>query len=232
MNVIGLDACKYGWCGIGVYDNRKIWGCFEDLSELINTYPDLQRILIDIPIGLTSKNFSRTIDVKARTYLQNRKSSIFSPPCREAIYADDYKDALQINRRICGKGISIQAYNISRKIREIDEWFDIKPLALKILEAHPELCFKTLNQNRDLKFSKHDKDGIEERKKIIFRFDDNLRNIYLDLMKQYKRSQVKPDDILDAVVLYLVNSNYSALKYFEDKNNIDETGKWVQIVYG
>ena len=232
MNIIGLDACKSGWCGIGEVNAKLIWGCFKNLSELLEVYPDLQRILIDIPIGLSSKNFNRSIDAKARTYLKYRKSSIFSPPCREAIFADNYKEALRINKSICGKGISIQAYNISQKTKEIDLWIDQKPESIKILEAHPELCFKTLNENQDLELSKHDKAGIEERKSILFDRDKNLKSIYEDLMNEYKRSQVKPDDILDAMALYLINLDSLTLKYFEDDNNVDETGKWVRIVYG
>lgn len=232
MNIIGIDACRSGWCGVGVIDHQKIWGCFGSLRELTNFYPNLQRVLIDIPIGLSSKNFSRTVDAKARAYLGQRKSSIFSPPCREAIYAHNYKDALNINKGICGKGISIQAYNISQKIKEIDEWTDTKPEAIKIFEAHPELCFKTLNLNQDLEFSKHVKAGIAERLNILLQTDDSLKVIYEDLLKEYKRSQLKRDDILDAMALYLINLNSPDLKYFEDENNLDASGKAVRIVYG
>ena len=127
MNIIGLDACKYGWCGIGFIDDELIWGCFSSLDELIQKQPNLDRLLVDIPIGLSSKKFKRTVDALARTYLKKRKSSIFSPPCREALYVENYKQALAKNREIEGKGISIQAYNIGEKIKEVDEWIDHQP---------------------------------------------------------------------------------------------------------
>lgn len=232
MNVIGLDACKMGWCGIGLVEDTYIYECFENLTALWHSHPNLNRILIDIPIGLSSKNFKRTLDAKARTLLQKRKSSIFSPSCREALYEDNYKDALTINKQICGKGISIQAYNIGPKIKEVDEWYNTKPEQLQVYEAHPELCFKSLNQNTDLDFSKHDKVGIEERKSILFNQNKSLEQIYVQVLKVYKRNQVKPDDILDAMALFLVNLNNNNLKYVVDQNKVDETGKHLKIIYG
>ena len=230
-NSMGLDACRIGWCGIGNYDDELIYGCFENLETLLQNYPNLQRLLIDIPIGLSSKDYSRTVDTKARTFLQKRKSSIFSPPCREALQANNYKEALVINNQICDKGISIQAYNIGAKIKAVDDWFIHKPKTLEVYEAHPELCFKTLNHNTDLQFSKHDKAGLQERLEILLKHDDKLEALYNAILINYKRYQVKPDDILDAMALHLINHNSKSLKYIEDKNNMDETGKQVRIVY-
>lgn len=232
MNIISLDACKTGWCGIGQIDAQLVWGCFQNLEELVKTHPKLDRILIDIPIGLSSKNFRRTLDKKARTLLNKRKSSIFSPPCREALYADNYREALAINRQICGMGISIQAYNIGNKIRAVDEWYKHKSASIQVYEAHPELCFKSLNDNQDLKFSKHDKAGLKERMNILFKLDKSLKNVYKNLLENYKRSEVKPDDILDAMALFLINLKPEPLKIVEDTNTTDETGKPVRIVYG
>jgi predicted RNase H-like nuclease len=164
--------------------------------------------------------------------LTKRKSSIFSPSCREALYAKNYKDALALNRQVCGKGISIQAYNIGPKIKEVDEWLNSQPKQLQVYEAHPELCFKSLNDHQDLKFSKHDKVGIEERKQIVFGYENRLKPYFEKLLKNYKRNQVKPDDILDAMALFAVASKSETLRYVEDENNIDETGKHVRIVWG
>ncbi len=232
MNIIGIDASKYGWCGIGMINKKMVWGCFKNMDEIVEKHPDLSRMLIDIPIGLSSKNFLRTVDVKARTYLTQRKSSIFSPPCREALSAGNYQKALAVNKRIEGKGISIQAFNIGGKINEIDTWLDKKQSGFEVFEAHPELCFKSLNANEDLAFSKHTKDGIYQRQNIIFKHDENLKAVFEDLMSSFKRSQVKPDDILDAMALFLINKNSRELKIISDDNAIDETGKKVGIVYG
>ncbi len=232
MNVFGIDACKMGWCVIGRINNSMVWGCVENIQQIVNAYPTVERILIDIPIGLYSGNFTRTVDQKARTYLEKRKSSLFSPPCRKAVYASNYKEALELNRKMTGKGISVQAYNISSKIKEIDKWLDVKPNHIEVLEAHPELCFKSLNSNIDLDFSKHTKEGIELRQQVLFRHQEELKSVFQNLMKSYKRSQVKADDILDAMALYVINKNSEKLKIISDKNSIDETGKKVGIVFG
>jgi predicted RNase H-like nuclease len=231
LNVLGIDACKLGWCVVGDVENSLVWGCFTDIEEVLKAYPKVERLLIDIPIGLSSAHFKRTVDAKARQQLSKRKSSIFSPPCREAVYAPTYQEALVINKKIEGKGISIQAYNISDKIKEIDTWLDQNP-GIPVFEAHPELCFKSLNANADISFSKHTKEGIEERKQVLFKHDKALEPVFLDLMQTYKRSQVKPDDILDTMALYLINKNSEQLKIISDENSIDETGKAVGIVYG
>jgi predicted RNase H-like nuclease len=232
MNTIGIDACKYGWCGIGHINKKMVWGCFTDLDDLLECHPNLERILIDIPIGLSSKKFRRTVDTKARKFLKKRKSSLFSPPSREALFANTYKEALAINRKIEGKGISIQAYNIGSKIKEVDEWADQKPKHIEIFEAHPELCFKTLNNEEDLLFSKHDKQGIEIRKQIVFQHQKKLKAVFDDIIKNYKRKEVKPDDILDAMALCIINLQNKSLKYVEDNNDRDERNRKVRIVYG
>ncbi len=230
-NIIGLDACKIGWCGIGLIDNELTWGCFKSIEDLTKVCPQIKLMLIDIPIGLSSKHFNRSVDAKARTYLNKRKSSIFSPPCREALYAETYQDALEVNRKITGKGISIQAYNIGSKIKVVDEWYSKKPQNLKVYEAHPELCFKSLNNNKDLKYSKHDKKGITERQNLLFDLDKALKIIYEDFLNCYKRKEVKPDDILDAMSLYLT-AKTKTLKFISDENNIDDTRKPTRIVCG
>lgn len=232
MNVLGIDACKMGWCVVGRMNDALVWGCYESIKEVITAYPDVERTLIDIPIGLSSDRFTRTVDQKARTYLDKRKSSLFSPPCRKAVYASNYKDALELNRKITGKGISVQAYNISAKIKEVDQWLNTEPKDIEVFEAHPELCFKTLNQNQDIQFSKHTKEGIELRKQVLFRYEEELKSVIQNLIKSYKRTQVKLDDILDAMALYLINKNSEKLKIISDENSIDETGKKVGIVFG
>jgi len=215
---------------VGYIEGALVWGCFDSIDDVILAFPNVDRIMIDIPIGLSSKNFNRTVDAKARTYLRSRKSSIFSPPCREAVYAENYRKALEINKIIIGKGISIQAYNISSKIREIDEWLKTKAPKMNIHEAHPELCFKTLNNSQDLEYSKHEKEGISMRKKVLFNKEPKLEDVFDDLMKRFKRSEVKADDVLDAMALHLINRT-ADLSFVEDDNTVDETGKKIGIVY-
>ena len=88
------------------------------------------------------------------------------------------REVLKINQKITGKGTSIQAYNISPKIKAVDEWLNEKPNGLDIYEAHPELCFKTLNKNIDLEYSKHDKSGVKG-SNCTLSSTDQLRCLFL-----------------------------------------------------
>jgi len=51
-----------------------------------------------------------------------RKSSIFPVPCREAVYAETYEKACEVNKLLTGKLISKQAWNIVPKIRDVDRF--------------------------------------------------------------------------------------------------------------
>ena len=124
FNYVGVDGCKAGWffVAIGPDDELEL-GIFETIEKLWQTYSVAKWILIDIPIGLPSNKIkTRPCDRAARQVLSpKRHHSIFSPPCREALAADNYPAACRINREICDRKISIQAWHISRKIKEVDE---------------------------------------------------------------------------------------------------------------
>ena len=88
------------------------------MTELISLHPDLECIFIDIPIGLSSENFKRNIEEIMRKYLPKRGSTIFTPACRKAVYAENYDEAKANNKKILGKSLSIQSFNISKKIKQ------------------------------------------------------------------------------------------------------------------
>ncbi len=145
---IGVDGCKAGWfcAAIGPDDDAEI-GIFETIENLWQTYSEAKWILIDIPIGLPSKEITtRQCDKAARQVLSpKRHHSIFSPPCRQALRADNYPEACRINRNVCGRKISMQVWHISRKIKEVDDLIAAHPMAqMKVREAHPEICFWAL----------------------------------------------------------------------------------------
>ena len=65
--------------------------------------------------------------------LGRRASSVFSPPSRQVLGATCYED-------VRAQGLSIQAYGILPKIREVDRL--MTPELQKVIhEAHPELAF-------------------------------------------------------------------------------------------
>ncbi len=234
MSYAGIDGCKKGWLMVKHEQGEFSYGVYENMEDLAHDNPDLARAFIDIPIGLSSKGFMRTIDAAIRRELPGRSSTVFNPPCREALQFDDYEKAKKENIRIEGKGISKQAFFISKKIREVDDFLSKKNESISFFESHPELCFKYLNPAKKVLLSKKSTaEGAEERLTILKQYDRNISSLYREILHNTKRSNVKKDDILDAICLCIANrlsekDKYSLLK---DKNFTDLSGLEIKIAF-
>jgi predicted RNase H-like nuclease len=167
-------------------------------------------VLIDIPIGLESKTHRRDLDLYARQHLKPGSSSaIFTPPAREALKAANYKEACDTNMLISGKKISIQSWNISKKILEVDNLITHNESLRSIIhECHPEICFKYLNDNHPLIYSKRAKArlGIEERLNILSKYYGDIHESFQRAASKYSSAELKADDILDSLCLYMVGN--------------------------
>ncbi|MFI2366328.1 DUF429 domain-containing protein [Promicromonospora sp. NPDC019610] len=75
---------------------------------------------IVIPIGMPDGAGHRQADVLARLAVGPRWPSVFMTPPRAALTAPDYAAALEIARRVSGKGISRQAWALGPRILEVD----------------------------------------------------------------------------------------------------------------
>jgi predicted RNase H-like nuclease len=199
---LGIDGCKYGWICAQLKNEAVSLTLFGHINEVKNM--DSQRIFIDIPIGLGDQFNTRTIDFKLRKLLsKKRKSSVFTPPIREALEAPTYQLGNQINKSISGKGISIQAWNIGHKIKEVNQFLSQNRFYQnKMSESHPELCFELLN-NGPLNHSKKTPLGMEERTKIINKYINISFQEIRNFAKECKSDKAKLDDIIDAIVLSL-----------------------------
>lgn len=202
MRIIGLDGCKGGWiCATIIVANTKpilTIDFIESLNKLVNTPFTIG--FADIPIGLTEFEFKRTLDEKMRKVIsKKRKSSIFTAPCRNAVYADSYENAKKANLIETGKSISIQAWNICPKIREMED-FILKNPVINLWESHPELCFEKLN-NKPLLYKKKDPLGKHERLIILLHFFPHFEKTIKHFISENKS---KTDDVLDAVCLAIM----------------------------
>ena len=199
---LGIDGCKYGWICAQLKNEVISLKLIKHINEVKNLNSKL--IFIDIPIGLGDQFNTRTIDFKLRKLLsKKRKSSVFTPPIREALEAPTYQLGNQINKSISGKGISIQAWNIGHKIKEVNQFLSQSHLyQKKMSESHPELCFELLN-NSPLHHSKKTLLGMEERIRIINNYINISFQEIKDFAKECKSDRAKMDDIIDAVVLSL-----------------------------
>jgi predicted RNase H-like nuclease len=95
-------------------------------SWLRNRPPKLACLAIDIPIGLLDG--SRVCDKEARRLLgQPRGTSVFAAPCRAALLASSHSAASAVNRQTTGRGLTIQAWCIAGKIKQVDDVITPEP---------------------------------------------------------------------------------------------------------
>ena len=223
--LIGVDGTSSGWvASIGTSQKKYLITIkfLETLDELLSDYPD-SVVVIDIPIELNEKNYLRECDILAKRYLgKNFQSSIFIPPLKKVLECNSYEEANKLSKKIAGKGLSKQSWNLKNKISEVQ---GLCKLSNKIYEGHPECSFKMLK-----------KEPLEAKKKSvqgIFERLDLLRSVGLDPLSTSlnleNNSGVKIDDVLDSMVLFItalriVEGNHLCLGK-TDITDSDDNGK-------
>jgi predicted RNase H-like nuclease len=166
---MGVDGCAGGWIAAwrgdrpGELDCRRV----ARLEELLVDAPTPRVVAVDVPIGLLERG-ARQCDVQARRLLGVRRSSVFPPPLRPMLGAASRIEASRVRHRIEGKRISIQAWAIVPKIREVDSLLCGHPPWREVVrEVHPELCFFFLNQGRPMRERKKTAGGQAERVALL-----------------------------------------------------------------
>ncbi len=130
-----------------------------------------------------------------------RHHSIFSPPCRDALAAENYPEACRINLEVCDRKISKQVWHIRRKIKEIDNLMSTQPAAWDILrETHPEVCFWALAGKQPMTHYKKSPEGKAERLAVLKNYLGQSSTVINTALDRYRRKQLTCDDILDALV--------------------------------
>ncbi|MGQ1786238.1 MULTISPECIES: DUF429 domain-containing protein [unclassified Saccharicrinis] len=224
---IGIDGCRGGWLFSVLDDNRELnIKLFRNLTDGIDLLRQSEAVSIDMPMGIVSeKGEERVCDALARKELGHPfSSSVFNVPCRQAVYAGSYPEANALNREIQGKGISIQAWNIVPKIKELDMFLDEHPiLKEKLHESHPELCFKNL-KGAALSYKKKTVEGVRERLVLLKTLYPNIEKHFHVFRNQFFKKDVVDDDVLDSMVLVfnameIAKGNYNQFPDCERKNN-------------
>jgi len=195
----GLDGCPTGWVVVtqDTESGQLAWKVAESLGAYLANEPVPAVVAVDIPIGLPASG-PRACDKVARALLGPRRSSVFPAPVRPVLDAASQSEASAIGRRIDGRGISCQCWNIVPKIREVDELLRRLPwLQAHVREIHPEVSFAALN-GKPLSYPKRIPAGREERRCL-------LKSVFAAGTIQASitgcRSRgAKPDDVLDALV--------------------------------
>lgn len=231
---VGIDGCKDGYVAVNIKENDFAIEIFKTIEEVCSKYSDSNIILIDMPIGLPESQEDIRPEEKGRKILSSRASCIFTVPCRQAVYEDNYYKANEVNRAILGKGLSKQSFSICRKIREIDEFLANSPeYKNRLLESHPEICFAMLNFNGLPIFeSKKTEEGKERRLDLLNKYYKKTREIKHLIYSDPKLKYIK-DDVIDALCLAIIGM----LGYKSGFNTIpenpmkDSRGIFMQMIY-
>ncbi len=221
MKYVGVDACKKGWFVVAISQHHN-WDVemFPNIDELWKAFQKTSLILIDIPIGLPSSG-KRLCDIVARKILNRRASSVFPVPCRKAIKAKSYREACQINQKILGKKLSVQSWNISGKISEVDDFLSNNEQARnRIRESHPEICFWALSGGIPMKYRKKNRQGFLERWRTLQTLYPQSEKIAKAALLKFPLSRMSNDPKLQDVA----NVIESTICQFDEKqnNNLDD----------
>jgi len=234
MKYIGVDACKKGWFAVCLESDKR-WAIeiFESIENLWNRFQKDSLILIDIPIGLPDSG-KRRCDVKARKILKQRASSVFPVPCRQAVHANTYVNACRLNKKVLDVKLSIQTWNISGKIREVDNLLLNSVKARRCMrESHPEICFWALADGRPMIYYKKTAQGFSERIKILNQAYPASQEIVTAAMDSFLRKDLAKDDILDAMVLAIsAGVGSGGIATIPNHPEKDPEGLSMEIVYG
>jgi len=235
MKTVGIDGCPSGWFAVSMTPETPKYWIAEDKEALKEIFESYDRIFIDIPIGIESVRYVRKADEALREALgPDYHASVFNPPVRPALYAPTYAEACMQSYEITEKKVSLQSWNITPKIRMVDELLqEDEALREKVYESHPELLFKLINGGNVLYQKKSTKEGLRHRRYIIKDYREDLDDIYREVKEEYRRNEVKRDDIIDALILaiYAEESLNNSIKTLPEEPERDETGLPMAIHY-
>lgn len=206
MRHVGVDGCKAGWLAVTRHAAGLRYCLLSKIGELACEFPEAERMLIDIPIGLPCTDAPvRPCDRLARQILgKRRKSSVFAVPCREALAARTLDAARKINKARIGRSLGAQTWGISPKIAEVDRFLLAEHGGrLNIRETHPEVCFWALAGRRPMRHSKTTVEGHVERLHVLQCYEPRVSLLLSDVLSKTMRKDVLADDVLDAAVAFV-----------------------------
>lgn len=212
MTYVGVDGCPDGWVAVAYGGESFVGGgFFESFAGVWESYPDAETVLVDTPIGLREGDGSpRACDTAARAYLGSpRGRSVFPPPVRETLQAEEYAEAKRIQEAETEGSLGRQAWAIADKIREVDEFLRADPAERVgvVREAHPEVCFAALRGGEATAYSKTGQPAAAFWERV-----DALETVDADVLRAVREvgesldCAASNDDVLDAFALALTAS--------------------------
>lgn len=229
---VGIDGAKGGWAVASLHSIS----CEINLHfviDLNSVFRDCIVAAIDTPIGLEEEG-DRICDQEARAILRElgKQNSLFPIPPRIVVHQADYVNAKAISPPVWyGRKPSIQAFNLFKKIREVEDLLLSNPtLKLKVFETHPELGFAILASGL-CPDPKRTITGCEQRLNA-------LRHIWEDFTwtdevfhSQRAAARLSRDDAVDALIALFTASRIVSGKCVAIPNVLhhDKLGLRVQV---
>ncbi|MDA8441874.1 MAG: DUF429 domain-containing protein [Peptococcaceae bacterium] len=230
---VGIDGCKGGWVVVVIRETDFKVNIIKSIDEVFNRYNEYDSVIVDMPIGLPESKAEDRPDGKVRARLKGKASSIFNTPCRQAVNANSYEEANQINRKILDKGLSKQSYAICRKIQEIDEFLSNNPQHKnQLVESHPELCFAVLNLGEPLYDNKHTDVGLSKRVHVLGHYYEQAQDVIKHAQNNEELKNCL-DDVVDALCLAIIGmlGLKNGFKTIPENPKMDRQGILMQMVY-
>lgn len=195
---LGVDGTRRGWVWVSASGSDVTCGVAPSAADLYALASPTTWVSIDVPIGLPRRG-PRRCDVLARAFLGSpRSASVFSAPVRSVLEARDHADACRLHRAADGRAISLQAFHLLPKIRDVDAVLreaDASGVALAWAEVHPEVSFARWNDGRPMTYAKRTTEGRAERRALI---DDRWPGAFGACRARLRGHGVAYDDLLDA----------------------------------
>ena len=202
--VAGVDGVPDGWVmavtGVagGSQVEFSVWHTLGDLWSEARARR-LLVVAVDMPAGLPGVE-RREADMEARRLLGARRSSLFLTPPLCVLDAAEHAEANRRSWEETGQGISVQAFNLIPKIRELRDTLvpdDFAPDARpRAVEVHPESSFVRL-AGEPMSVSKRTPAGGQARLAVLA---EEFPNITEAAVSAPPSGSPRPrlDDLLDA----------------------------------
>ena len=202
--VAGVDGVPDGWvmavtaAAGGSPVKFSVWHTLADLWSEARTRR-LRVVAIDMPAGLPGAE-RREADTQAHRLLGARRSSLFWTPPLCILDATRHAEANRRSWNETGQGISVQAFNLVPKIRELRDTLtpgNFAPEARpRAAEVHPESSFVRL-AGEPMSVSKRQPAGEEERLEVLAEVFPNIAEVAVSTPPP---GPPRPglDDLLDA----------------------------------
>ncbi|WP_425259827.1 DUF429 domain-containing protein [Rubrivivax sp. RP6-9] len=205
---------------------------FTSMRELLAFHSEASRVLVDIPIGLPWKECpARPCDVLARQKLGHRHVCVFAAPSRAAYQAASKAEARERNLAELGKSLSEQALGICAKVAEVDALL-LSDTRARVREIHPEVCFWAMNNGSPMDDAKTTRAGVQARLELLSRRLPQVTDFLARVQAETPRSQVKADDVLDALAGYLTaRADDTALCALRGEPSHDLEGLPMEMLY-